>query len=300
MSDVSTTTVVAAAPRRTPMLERYSWRMNSYLSSSAAPHYPSAIAGGAPDTDSQAGAGRPQFYSRRSYPVHGGNWDTILLDDAAIDTGVASSSVTPNPSDTDNMARIVGAYCLWTDKQSRCDVQKNEELCFDEEYIPKSNVLEEKRAWDLLEIDDVSGHDAEDGVVCTSGSDAWRPLVMREIEYQRMSTASLSEGSSSNEELDDDDVDRYYSSETSASTPEIATPDDDRVLKSVEPNMLVRSLSQLKRRFSRRKTSASKWSRVPSTRYSSEPIREHEMSGTNKFQGENMEDYFSLHRSAGQ
>ncbi|KAK9320068.1 hypothetical protein V1517DRAFT_341111 [Lipomyces orientalis] len=297
-SDVSTTPVVVAAPRRAPKLQRYGWRMNSYLSSSAAPQSSSAMAGCEPDTDSRAGAGRPQFYSRRSYPVQGGNWDTILLDDAAIDTGVASSSVTPNPSDPDNMARIVGAYCLWNDKKSQCDLQKNEELCFDEEYIPKSNVLEEKRAWDLFEIDNVSGIDAEDGIVCTPGSDAWRPLMMREIEYRRLSTASwMSEGSSSNEELDNDDVDRYYSSETSASTPEIATP-DDRVLKSVEPNMLVRSLSELKRRFSRGKTSTSKWSIVPLTQYSSEPIREHETSGADKFQGENMEDYFSLHMSA--
>ncbi|KAK9430763.1 hypothetical protein V1505DRAFT_370181 [Lipomyces doorenjongii] len=286
MSDVSTTTAPA------PVFERYNWRRNSNLSLSDAWQSLFASRGraSAPNTDSDARVDRPAFYlPRKSYSVQGDNWDTILLQDAAIDTG-ASSSTTSGPSHTDNMVRIVGAYCLWPCATNGTTV-KNEELCFDEEYIPRSTVLDETRTWDLFEIDEVCGQYAEDSV-CTSDSDAWRQLVMREIECRRLSTASwISEGSSSNEELDSADVDKYYSSETSTSTPD-AHMSDERVLRSVQANVLRRSLSELRRRF------RSKRSIVPmlsSTLNSSQRRREHDMGGTKESQGEVAGDYLSLH-----
>ncbi|KAK9387729.1 hypothetical protein V1515DRAFT_615290 [Lipomyces mesembrius] len=264
MPDVSTT----AAP--VPVFEKYNWRRNSNLSLPDAWQSLFASRGraSAPNTDSDARVDRPAFYlPRKSYPVQGDNWDTILLNDVAIDTGAASSSMTSGPTDTDNVARIMGAYCLWPCATNGTKV-KNEKLCFDEEYIPKSTVLEETRTCDLFEIDEVCGQYVEDGVC---------------IEYRGLSTASrISEGSFSNEELDRDDVDKYYSSETSASTPD-ASMSDERVLRSVQANVLRRSLSELRRRFK------SKRSTVPmlsSTLNSSQRCREHDVGGTKKSQGE--------------
>ncbi|KAK9331241.1 hypothetical protein V1520DRAFT_354144 [Lipomyces starkeyi] len=274
MPDVSTT--AAPAPN---------WRRSSNLSLSDAWQsvFVSRGRAGAPNTDSDARVDRPAFYyTRKSYSVQGDNWDTILLNDAAIDTGAATSSTTSGLSDTDNVARIMGAYCLWPCATNQTKL-KNEELCFDEEYIPRSTVLEEKRTWDLFEIDEVCGRYAEDGV-CTSESDAWRPLVMREIGYRRLSTASwISQGSSSDEELDNDDLDKYYSSETSTSTPNAAMT-DERMLRSVQANVLRRSLSELRRRFSGSRTAASKRSTVPmlSSTLSSQRSRENDTSGTKK------------------
>ncbi|KAK9349066.1 hypothetical protein V1522DRAFT_433608 [Lipomyces starkeyi] len=260
--------MTAAAPA--PVLERYNWRRNSNLSLSDAWQsvFVSRGRAGAPNTDSDARVDRPAFYyPRKSYSVQGDNWDTILLNDAAIDTGAATSSATSGLSDTDNVARIMGAYCLWPCATNHTKL-KNEELCFDEEYIPRSTVLEEKRTWDLFEIDEVCGQYAEDGV-CTSESDAWR----------RFAASLISQGSSSDEELDNDDVDKYYSSETSTSTPDAAMS-DERMLRSVQANVLRRSLSEFRRRFSGRRTTASKRSTVPmlSSTLSSQRRRENKKS----------------------